>query len=94
MWHGAVEYNTWRKILLSKKLVADLLQSIDARGIADPSLRQTVEVLLNVIEELNLKVKSLESENQKLRDENNRLKGRRTILYVRININKLIRLSN
>jgi hypothetical protein len=59
----------------SKKVVPDLLQSVDPRGIADPSLRQTVEVLLNLIEELNLKVKSLEQENQKLRDENNRLKG-------------------
>jgi regulator of replication initiation timing len=59
----------------SEKLVPELLQSIDPRGIADPSLRQTIEVLLNLIEELNLKVKSLEEENQKLRDENNRLKG-------------------
>ncbi len=58
-----------------EKLVPELLQSIDPRGIADPSLRQTIEVLLNLIEELNLKVKSLEEENQKLRDENNRLKG-------------------
>lgn len=58
-----------------EKLGSELLQSIDPRGIADPSLRQTIEVLLNLIEELNLKVKSLEEENQKLRDENNRLKG-------------------
>lgn len=47
----------------SEKLVPELLQSIDPRGIADPSLRQTIEVLLNLIEELNLKVKSLEEEN-------------------------------
>jgi len=46
-----------------EKLVPELLQSIDPRGIADPSLRQTIEVLLNLIEELNLKVKSLEEEN-------------------------------
>lgn len=59
----------------SKKLVSDLLQSIDPRGIADPSLRQSIEVLLNLIEEQNLKIKSLEEEIQKLRDENNRLKG-------------------
>jgi DNA-directed RNA polymerase specialized sigma54-like protein len=38
----------------SKKVVPDLLQSIDPRGIADPSLRQTIEVLLNLIEEQNL----------------------------------------
>jgi hypothetical protein len=61
--------------LESKKVVPDLLQSIDPRGVADPSLRQTIEVLLNLIEEQNLKIKSLEEEIQKLRDENNRLKG-------------------
>ena len=38
-------------------------------------MRQTVELLLNLIEQLNLKVIELEAENQKLRDENNRLKG-------------------
>jgi regulator of replication initiation timing len=59
----------------SKKLVTELLQSIDPRAIADASLRQTVEVLLNLIEELNFKVKSWEEENQNLRDENNRLQG-------------------
>jgi hypothetical protein len=38
-------------------------------------MRRTVEILLNLVEELNSKVKGLESENQHLRDENNRLKG-------------------
>ncbi len=41
------------------------------RGVA----RQTVELLLNLIEQLNSKVIELEAETQKLRDENNRLKG-------------------
>lgn len=59
----------------NKKLAPELLQSIDPGGIADPLVRQTIEVLLNLIEEQNLKIKSLEEENQKLRDENNRLKG-------------------
>ena len=36
---------------------------------------QTVELLLNLVEQLNSKVKQLEEKNQKLRDENNRLKG-------------------
>jgi K+-sensing histidine kinase KdpD len=39
--------------------------------IADESMRHTVEVLLNLIEQLQLKVKDLESENQRLKDENN-----------------------
>ncbi len=58
-----------------EKLVSPLLQSINPKEIADESLRQTVELLLNLIEQLNSKVKDLEEENQKLRDENNHLKG-------------------
>lgn len=64
-----------QKLLSSEKSVEDLLQAIDPKGIADESMRRTVEILLNLVEELNLKVKGLESENQRLRDENNRLKG-------------------
>ena len=61
--------------LPAEKLVSGLLQSIDPQQIADGNVRQTVEVLLNLIEQLNSKVKQLEEENQKLQDENNRLKG-------------------
>jgi regulator of replication initiation timing len=57
------------------KLEETLLQTIDPSEIADPSLRRTVEILLNLIEELQAQTKELQSENQKLRDENNRLKG-------------------
>lgn len=53
----------------------DLLQDIDPSEIADVEMRQTIEILLNLIEELNSKLKNLEAENQRLRDENNRLKG-------------------
>ena len=52
--------------LPAEKLVSGLLQSIDPQQIADESVRQTVEVLLNLIEQLNSKVKQLEEENQKL----------------------------
>jgi hypothetical protein len=61
--------------LSSEKLVPGLLQSIDPAQIADEGVRQTVELLLNLIEQLNSRVKQLEEENPKLRDENNRLKG-------------------
>ena len=37
----------------SEKLVPALLQSIDPRQIADSEVRQTVEALLNLIEQLN-----------------------------------------
>ena len=51
------------------------MPTIDPKLIADNSWRQTVERLLNLIEELNSKVIKLEAENQSLKDENNRLKG-------------------
>jgi len=51
------------------------VQTIDPKGIAARTVRRTVEILLNLIEELNLQVKELREENQRLRDENNRLKG-------------------
>jgi len=38
-------------------------------------LRQTIEILLNLVEQLNSEVKNLTQENQRLRDENNQLKG-------------------
>ena len=59
----------------TEKLVSALLQTIDPKEIADQSMRQTVEILLNLIEQLNSKVEDLEQENQNLRDEINRLKG-------------------
>ncbi len=58
-----------------EKLVSELLQTINPKEIADQQMRQTVELLLNLIEQLNSKVIELEAETQKLRDENNRLKG-------------------
>ena len=58
-----------------EKLVSTLLPTIDPKEIADNRMRQTVELLLNFIEELNSKVKELSLENQRLKDENNRLKG-------------------
>ena len=58
-----------------EKLVSALLQTIDPKEIADEKMRQTVELMLNLIEQLNSKVIELEAETQKLRDENNRLKG-------------------
>jgi FtsZ-binding cell division protein ZapB len=58
-----------------EKQVEALLQTIDPSEFADESLRHTLTVLLNVIEQQQLEIKELREENQKLRDENNRLKG-------------------
>jgi cell division protein FtsB len=58
-----------------RELVSSVLQSVDPSTIADESLRQIIEILLNRIEQLEAENKALQEENQKLRDENNRLKG-------------------
>jgi hypothetical protein len=55
--------------------ISTLLQAVDPNQVADQSVRQTVELLLNITEQLNSSLKELERENQQLRDENNRLKG-------------------
>ena len=72
----------------SEEVVSALLQSIDPAEIADEGVRQTVELLLNLIEQLNVKNKKLEEEIQKLRDENNRLKGEQGKPDIKANKNK------
>ena len=47
----------------------------DPNLIPDPTLRQVVFYLMNQVEELATKVKTQAQEIQRLRDENNRLKG-------------------
>ena len=49
-----------------EKLVSALLQTIDPKEIADEQMRQTVELLLNLIEQLNSKVIELEAANPKI----------------------------
>jgi Transposase IS66 family len=72
----------------SSTLISTLLQSVDPTQIADKSVRQTVELLLNIIEQLNASLKELEAENQKLRDENNRLKGEQGKPLIKANTKK------
>lgn len=72
----------------SETLITALLQSIEPKQIADEGVRQTVELLLNLIEQLNTKITDLVAENQKLRDENNRLKGEKGKPDIKANKNK------
>lgn len=51
------------------------LPAIDLNEIKDKKLRELVSTLLNIIEDLSVRVHRLQEENQHLRDENNRLKG-------------------
>ena len=57
-----------QKIIESDKLISNLLQTIEPKGIADKSMRHTVEILLNLIGQLQSEVKELRAENQHLRD--------------------------
>lgn len=49
--------------------------AVDSNKIKDPSLRSIIEQLLNIIEEQSTVINILKKDNQKLRDEINRLKG-------------------
>ena len=52
-----------------------MLEEFDPRTIEDESLRQVVISLMNLVEQLSAKVAQQAEEIQRLRDENNRLKG-------------------
>jgi hypothetical protein len=72
----------------AENLVSELLQTIDSKEIADESMRRTVEILLNLIEQQQAEIEKLREENQKLRDENNRLKGEQGKPDIKANKNK------
>jgi hypothetical protein len=53
----------------------DLLVGLDLASIQDPQTRQILSILLNIIDRQRCEVRLLKEENQRLRDEVNRLKG-------------------
>jgi hypothetical protein len=52
-----------------------MIENFDPNTIEDESLRQVFIALMNLVETLSAKVKEQAEEIQRLRDENNRLKG-------------------
>jgi len=52
-----------------------MLEDFDPKSIEDESLRQVVIFLMNQVETLSAKLREKDEENQRLRDEINRLKG-------------------
>ena len=52
-----------------------MLEHFDPNTIQDEALRQVVIELMNLVENLHAKVQEQAEEMQRLRDENNRLKG-------------------
>lgn len=52
-----------------------MFDDLDLQAIPDENARQLVRKLLNLIEQLSADLRTAQAENQRLRDENNRLKG-------------------
>jgi len=52
-----------------------MFENIDLSAILEEKTRELVRGLLNFIEQLSSKLSESQAENQRLRDENNRLKG-------------------
>ena len=52
-----------------------MLEDLDLSSIADERARQLVQQLLNVLEDVMADLRAAQAENQRLRDELNRLKG-------------------
>lgn len=52
-----------------------MLEAIDLSNIQDENARQLISRLLNLIEDLSTDLRDAQVQNQRLRDENNRLKG-------------------
>ena len=52
-----------------------MIEHIDLGKIIDEKMRELLKRLLNFIEQLSGRLRETQAENQRLRDENNRLKG-------------------
>src|SRR2546428_3646614 len=52
-----------------------MLEDLDLSSIADERARELVQQLLNVLEDVMVALRAAQAENQRLRDELNRLKG-------------------
>jgi len=58
-----------------------MLEDLDLSSIADERARELVQQLLNVLEEVMAALRAAQAENQRLRDEINRLKGEQGRTY-------------
>jgi hypothetical protein len=65
-----------------------MFDNIDLNGIQDENARQLVHRLLNLIEQLSADLRDYQAENQRLRDEINRLKGEQGKPKIKANIPK------
>ena len=65
-----------------------MLDDIDLTGIQDENARQLIHRLLNLIEQLSADLRDYQAENQRLRDEINRLKGEQGKPKIKANVAK------
>ena len=66
-----------------------MLEDLDLSSIADERARQLVQQLLNVLEDVMADLRAAQAENQRLRDELNRLKGEQGTPAIKANTPQL-----
>ncbi|HEY5868323.1 MAG TPA: hypothetical protein VI542_22650, partial [Candidatus Tectomicrobia bacterium] len=62
-----------------------MLADLDLSSIADERARELVQQLLNVLEDVMAALRAAQAENQRLRDEINRLKGEQGVPTIKPN---------
>ena len=71
-----------------------MLDDIDLTGIQDENARQLIRRLLNLIEQLSADLRDYQAENQRLRDEINRLKGEQGKPKIKANVAKPVAVAS
>ena len=71
VWHNGSQYTR----PLSTGASGTMLENLDLHSIVDEQARELVRRLLNVLEDVMADLRAAQAENQRLRDEINRLKG-------------------
>src|SRR5712692_6723305 len=71
VWHNGSQYTR----PLSTGASGTMLEDLDLHSIVDEQARELVRRLLNVLEDVMAALRAAQAENQRLRDEINRLKG-------------------
>jgi len=62
-----------------------MLEDLDLHSIADEQARELVRQLLNLLEDVRADLRAAQAENQRLRDEINRLKGEQGMPTIKAN---------
>src|SRR5215475_12514097 len=81
IWHNGSSYTP----PLATGASGTMLEDLDLHSIADEQARALVRRLLNVLEDVMADLRAVQAENQRLRDEINRLKGEQGTPKVRSN---------